>query len=178
MDKYYKVLEIPNNSSKDEIRKAYKKMAVKWHPDKNINNKEVAEKKFKEISEAYEILMDDNKKNNININNFHANSMPRNFSDPFDIFNKIFKDQNLNNIRNANTFFNTSFSSGGNFNIHINRPTNIFTRSESIQTNYVNGIKHEKKTIIENGKKTIIVHANGKFISKELYDNNGNLIEN
>ena len=67
MDNYYKVLEIPNNSSKDEIRKAYKKMAVKWHPDKNINNKEVAEKKFKEIGEAYEILMDDNKKNNINV---------------------------------------------------------------------------------------------------------------
>lgn len=62
MKNYYEILEIEKNASEEEIKKAYKKMAIKWHPDKNLNNKEEAEKKFKEISEAYEILSDSEKK--------------------------------------------------------------------------------------------------------------------
>jgi len=59
---YYKVLEITKNSSQTDIKKAYRKLALKWHPDKNQNNKDEAEKRFKEISEAYEVLSDDEKK--------------------------------------------------------------------------------------------------------------------
>lgn len=59
---YYETLEIEKNASEEEIRKAYKKMAIKWHPDKNLNNKEESENKFKEVSEAYEVLSDSNKK--------------------------------------------------------------------------------------------------------------------
>ena len=62
MTDYYKVLGINNNSNKDEIKKAFKKLALKWHPDRNLNNKIEAEKKFKLISEAYNILGDDKKK--------------------------------------------------------------------------------------------------------------------
>ena len=91
MSDYYKILGLEKNASSDEIKKQYKKLAVKWHPDKNINNKEVAEKKFKEISEAYEILMDDNKKNNININNFF-NLFTKNIYDTItDLLNLNFK---------------------------------------------------------------------------------------
>ncbi|NWY47399.1 DNJB8 protein, partial [Sylvia atricapilla] len=55
---YYKVLGLQKNASQDDIKKSYHKLALKWHPDKNPRNKEEAEKKFKEIVEAYEILSD------------------------------------------------------------------------------------------------------------------------
>ncbi len=58
---YYDVLEISRNASKEEIKRAYRKAAKKYHPDLNKNNPE-AEEKFKEASEAYEVLMDDRKK--------------------------------------------------------------------------------------------------------------------
>ncbi len=54
---YYKILGIKISSSEDEIKKAYRKLAKKWHPDRNQDDK-FAEEKFKEISEAYEILSD------------------------------------------------------------------------------------------------------------------------
>ncbi|RZC35373.1 dnaJ -like subfamily B member 6 [Asbolus verrucosus] len=59
---YYKVLEVSKNSTTAEIKKAYRKLALKWHPDKNQDNIEEATKKFKEISEAYEVLSDDKKR--------------------------------------------------------------------------------------------------------------------
>ena len=58
---YYEVLEISKSASVEEIKKAYRKMAIKYHPDKNPGDKE-AEEKFKEAAEAYEVLSDDNKK--------------------------------------------------------------------------------------------------------------------
>lgn len=58
----YKILGINKNASADEIKKAYRKLSMKWHPDRNPDNKEEAEKKFKEINKAYEILSDEQKK--------------------------------------------------------------------------------------------------------------------
>jgi molecular chaperone DnaJ len=58
---YYEVLGVQKNASKDDIKKAYRKLAIQHHPDKNPGNKE-AEEKFKEATEAYEILSDDQKK--------------------------------------------------------------------------------------------------------------------
>ncbi len=58
---YYEVLGISKSASAAEIKKAYRKMAIKYHPDKNPDNKE-AEEKFKQAAEAYEILSDENKK--------------------------------------------------------------------------------------------------------------------
>ncbi len=52
---YYNVLGVERNATQDEIKKAYRKLAVKYHPDKNAGNKE-AEERFKEISEAYQVL--------------------------------------------------------------------------------------------------------------------------
>ena len=53
---YYEVLGVERSASQDEIKKAHRKLALRWHPDKNINNEEEAAKNFKEIQEAYECL--------------------------------------------------------------------------------------------------------------------------
>lgn len=91
---YYEILQVEKNASDEEIKKAYRKLAIKWHPDKNPNNTEEAEKKFKEISEAYYTLKDKDKRNiydrfgkdGINANNNSFNSG----INPDDIFKKFF----------------------------------------------------------------------------------------
>ena len=57
---YYKILGISKGASEDDVRKAYRKMALKFHPDKNKSAG--AEEKFKEIAEAYEVLSDKRKR--------------------------------------------------------------------------------------------------------------------
>jgi len=59
---YYKVLELSRGCSAAELKKAYRRLALKWHPDKNPDNQEDATKRFKEINEAYEVLSDEKKR--------------------------------------------------------------------------------------------------------------------
>ena len=55
---YYEILGVSKTATDDELKKAYRKMAKKYHPDANPDNKKEAEAKFKEVTEAYEVLLD------------------------------------------------------------------------------------------------------------------------
>lgn len=93
---YYKVLELEKGANENQIRKAYKLLALKWHPDKNRQNdaqREMAEKKFKEINEAYEVLSDPKKKqmfdNGMDPNDQESGGFSSG-GNPHDIFNMFF----------------------------------------------------------------------------------------
>jgi molecular chaperone DnaJ len=90
---YYNILNVTESASADEIKKSYRKLAIKWHPDKNQGNPE-AEEQFKKISEAYDVLSDENKK--AQYDQFgHAAFKQQGqgggrHHDPFDMFNSFF----------------------------------------------------------------------------------------
>ena len=97
---YYEVLGVNKTASKEEIKKAYRKIAMKYHPDRNPDNKE-AEEKFKEASESYEVLSDDDKRAKYDR---LGHNFADNYSSHFDM-EDIFK--------NFGSFFD--FSGGSNF---------------------------------------------------------------
>jgi len=137
MKNYYEILEINKNANKEEIKSAYKKLALKYHPDKNKTNKEEAENKFKEISEAYEILSDDQKKFNYD----NGQNVVIHNHNPFDIFEHMFNNQHssfnidISNLNSSFTSVNTSTQIIGNKKITrvektINTPNGIQTTVE------------------------------------------------
>jgi len=93
---YYEVLGVQKNATKDEIKKAYRKLAIQYHPDKNPGDK-AAEEKFKEATEAYEVLADDKKKQAYDQFGFAGvegmgGPTPHDFSQAFHGFEDIFGD--------------------------------------------------------------------------------------
>jgi molecular chaperone DnaJ len=91
---YYELLEVARGASGDEVKRAYRKLAVKYHPDKNPDDPH-AEEKFKELGEAYDVLMDPDKRAAYDRYGHAAfaqgGGFPGSgFHDPFDIFREVF----------------------------------------------------------------------------------------
>ena len=107
---YYKILGVTKQSTEEEIKKAYRKLALKYHPDKNPDNKE-AESKFKEISEAYEVLGNSEKRKKYDNYGFNFNNR-MNYDDIFsgfghgpsmdDLFGDLFGNNNRRSQYNSN----------------------------------------------------------------------------
>ena len=153
MKNYYKILNVNNNANKQDIKRAYRNLAVKYHPDKGGS-----EEKFKEISEAYEILSDDNKRYKYDNNSILETYVAKN---PYDLFeeiinksDRIYMESKVNNSIFNNSIFNTRVFDQ-TFNT-LNVP-NSGNYSRSIQTS----------TIIKNGKK----------YTKTIENDNGNIKE-
>lgn len=91
--KLYDTLNISKDATDTDIKKSYKKLAFQWHPDKNKDKKEEAEKKFKEISNAYTVLSDENERrkyDQLGDDNYNNNGTGEHEINPMDIFERFF----------------------------------------------------------------------------------------
>jgi DnaJ-class molecular chaperone len=148
---YYTILGIHRNATQEEIKAAYKREALKYHPDKNGNSPESVER-FKLIGEAYQALT-----------NRRESKQRTTQVDPFDLFNHFFSDFNDPFLNDP--FFRQSRSSFGSF--HSTMFNNAFQNLDSVfdgrgstfssvstTTTIRNGIRETKTTRIENGKES------------------------
>ena len=161
---FYKELQLDNNSSDAEVKKAYKKLAMQWHPDKNTDNSEEAEKKFKKISEAYQVLSDKEKYIRENRNSIpQGRNMHTGFSfiNPDDLFKQFFQ-MNVGGQSNIN-ISGMGIPIGGNVirssNIRIENGKKIETVTE-----IVNGVKNEKVIISDLNKPNVGFRIGGTTI--------------
>lgn len=164
---FYEILGISKNATKDEIKKAYRKMALEWHPDKNKSPD--AEEKFKEINEAYEVLSNDQKKSAYDQFG-HAAFDPS--SGPFGGAGRTYTSQNgpfsstYTYSSGGNPFGqNTEFDFGG-----FSNPFDIFEQffggnfsqrqqrltTYKIQISFMDAVKGVQKEIIVEGKKKTV----------------------
>ena len=143
---YYTILGIEKSASFDKIKKAYRKKAMKFHPDKNPNNKD-AEDKFKDISLAYSVLSDKNKRANYNLMGDGSIDSEVDVKAAFDIFNNFFSDisPNLKNFVDSSniTFDNLSDILNGKINFTVNTENSF---PINFNNNFKNNIKNNIKT--------------------------------
>ena len=144
--KYYNILGVSPGSSNEDIKRAYRKLALQWHPDRNKTPE--AEGKFKEIGEAYEILTtsSQNKPNinpNMNTNMpFKNPNMP--FKNPHDLFTSLFGQNVFQNVHTNTMPININIIRTNGFNTYVPGVT-----SKQVQTT-ING-DNKIETITETG---------------------------
>ncbi|XP_073666244.1 dnaJ homolog subfamily B member 6 isoform X3 [Tursiops truncatus] len=179
---YYEVLGVQRHASAEDIKKAYRKLALKWHPDKNPENKEEAERKFKQVAEAYEVLSDAKKrdiydkygKEGLNGGGGGGSHFDGpfqfgfTFRNPDDVFREFFGGRDPFSF----DFFGfTSFGSLGHGGLTSFSSTAFGGsgmgnyKSISTSTKVVNGRKITTKRIVENGQERVEVEEDGQLKS-------------
>ena len=180
---YYKTLGVDPKATDQEIRKAYKKLAIKWHPDKNGNSKE-AEEKFKAISEAYSVLSDKEKRREYD---GYCSGINFDFDSGFtggdarDIFKSFFGGQDpFKDFFGDDDDFGNFGGFGGmgkEFNFaDFGGQGNFTSSSTTTQTQYINGKKVSKTittTVDSTGKKTQKVREESDGQVKEYFIEDG-----
>ncbi|MAZ01495.1 MAG: molecular chaperone DnaJ [Flavobacteriales bacterium] len=159
---YYEILGVSKNASESEIKKAYRKIAIQFHPDKNPDNKE-AESKFKEAAEAYEILSNKEKRarydqfghSGFNNQGFGGGGMS--MDDIFSQFGDIFG--------GGDNPFESFFGGGGSRRQRVYKGSNLRIKIEVTLEDVMNGvtkkIKIKKLTKAENVEYETCSHCNG-----------------
>ncbi|SCP05460.1 DnaJ protein, putative [Plasmodium ovale] len=197
---FYDILNVQKSSSKNEIKQAYRKLALKYHPDRNPNNRKESEQKFREITEAYETLSDDNKKKMYDCqlsSGFYSNGMKNNYANMSNsnasytyqtrkmtdeeierVFKNVFGNMNINDIFKSNLFNESNFRAKtmggdifGNFGSARDYEGN---NGNIIQTNIKTEIIPRGNKIIEKTTK-IITYKDGnvkqEIIEREISGN-------
>ncbi|KJP86298.1 hypothetical protein AK88_04017 [Plasmodium fragile] len=182
---FYEILNVPRSSSKNEIKQAYRKLALKYHPDRNPNNRKESEKMFRQITEAYETLSDENKKQmyDCQLNNgFHGGHFGNHYGNTNSngqanytyqtrrmsdeeieqVFKKVFGTMNINELFKSNVFGQGNFSPRGmesDFFTNFGVPGSYRSSSDNIkQTNIKTEIIPRGNKIIEKTTKIITYH--------------------
>lgn len=185
---YYHTLGVQRNASAEDIKKAYRKLALQWHPDKNPNNKVEAEKRFKDIAEAYEVLSDRSRRNEYDVGRHGmggTGSSGRSyfwgtsFRSPDEVFRECFGDEfdfggGMNGGATSSQSWTSSFFSPlsrGSFLPSMGGLKKSFlgglvqfsasSSSTTTSTQCVNGRTITTKTIKENGKERTEIVEDG-----------------
>ena len=189
---YYEVLGLTKEATEKDIKKAYRKLAFKWHPDKNPENKKEAEEKFKEINEAYSVLSDPDKRRQYDMGGFDFENFGFNDNfDPFEIFKSFFSKHSKGKKGHFgfgfdDDFFDDDFGGFddfGNFGNFEKMEFNNFGgmgqgKSVRTTTQIINGkkiTKTETTTVDSNGNKKTVVReetGDGK-VTEYLLGENG-----
>ena len=183
---YYKILGVKKEATDAEIKKAYRKLALKWHPDKNPNNREEAEEKFKKINEAYSVLSDKDKRRqydrggdfSFDFGSFNANDIFKDFFGGKDPFAEFFGNDGFGGGFGFESSFGGDFG-GGSFS--FSSFSSSSSGSKKTITKTVNGktIHRTEETTIKDGKKQVIVTEKdhtGK-VKKFIQDEQGNILK-
>ena len=156
---YYKVLGIPENASDDQIKKQYKKLALEWHPDRNLENPTRSQEMFNIISEAYQTLGSRARRLE-----YHRNLKykPSKLYSANDLFNYIFDRRSSESINNHSIIpWNT------------NQIFSKMLNDDFFKTSSSNGYMRQSSTIIKNGvketKSTNEYYKNGKKYVEEKH---------
>jgi molecular chaperone DnaJ len=161
MKDYYEILDIKKESTEEEIKKAYHKLALKYHPDKNKDDKE-KEEKFKKISEAYDTLKDKNKRKEYDMRNAnYANS----FNQGFD-FSNFFHNKKATNVNFYTVNLHLSLED-----IYFEKEVErVIVEDEKCQTCNGKGYENKDDCVfcnICNGEGVIEKNINSFFVTRE-----------
>ena len=187
---YYEVLGVPKDATEKDIKKAYRKLAFKYHPDKNPDHKKEAEEKFKEVNEAYSVLSDPDKRRQYVMGGFDFDFNFGDF-DPMEIFKSFMNKHGKKGGKDPfgfgfdDDFFDDDFGNFGNFGNFEKMEFNSFGgmgqgqgKSVKTYTQIINGkkvTKTETTTIDSQGNKKTVVReetGDGK-VTEYLLGENG-----